>query len=69
MDSTGPHLYSIHPHGSTDKLPYTTMGSGSLAAMAVFEGGFKPNMEVRPVCILRRKQPAGNGGQHPCATP
>lgn len=38
VDNTGPHIYSIHPHGSTDKLPYTTMGSGSLAAMAVFEG-------------------------------
>ncbi|KAF8962327.1 20S proteasome subunit [Flammula alnicola] len=35
----------IHPHGSTDKLPYVTMGSGSLAAMAVFETGWKPNME------------------------
>lgn len=38
VDNTGPHIFSIHPHGSTDKLPYTTMGSGSLAAMAVFEG-------------------------------
>jgi len=37
VDNTGPHIYSIYPHGSTDKLPYTTMGSGSLAAMAVFE--------------------------------
>lgn len=45
VDSTGPHLYSVYPHGSTDKLPYVTMGSGSLAAMAVFERGFKPNME------------------------
>lgn len=46
VDSTGPHLFTIHPHGSTDKLPYVTMGSGSLAAMAVFESGWKPNMEV-----------------------
>lgn len=38
VDIDGPHIFSIHPHGSTDKLPYTTMGSGSLAAMAVFEG-------------------------------
>ena len=37
VDVHGPHLYSIHPHGSTQRLPYTTMGSGSLAAMAVFE--------------------------------
>lgn len=41
---TGPHLYTIYPHGSTDKLPFVTMGSGSLAAMAVFEAGYKDNM-------------------------
>jgi len=44
VDVNGPHIYSIHPHGSTDKLPYTTMGSGSLAAMSVFELGWKPDM-------------------------
>ncbi|KAM6492496.1 proteasome subunit [Amanita muscaria] len=45
VDSAGPHLFTIHPHGSTDKLPFVTMGSGSLAAMAVFESGWKPNMD------------------------
>lgn len=45
VDSTGPHLYCIYPHGSTDVLQFTTMGSGSLAAMAVFETGWKPNLE------------------------
>ncbi|KAH7886645.1 nucleophile aminohydrolase [Phlebopus sp. FC_14] len=45
VDPTGPHLFTVHPHGSTDKLPYVTMGSGSLAAMAVFESGWKPDME------------------------
>nr|NP_001027952.1 proteasome Z subunit [Ciona intestinalis]CAA05209.1 proteasome Z subunit [Ciona intestinalis] len=45
VDCNGAHLYSIHPHGSTDKLPYVTMGSGSLAAMATFEMGYKPNMK------------------------
>lgn len=44
VDNSGPHLYSIYPHGSTDKLPYLTMGSGSLAAMSVFESRFKPDM-------------------------
>ena len=44
VDLHGPHLYSIHPHGSIDELPFVTMGSGSLAAMAVFEAGFKENM-------------------------
>ncbi|EIW52821.1 20S proteasome subunit [Trametes versicolor FP-101664 SS1] len=45
VDATGPQLFTIHPHGSTDKLPYVTMGSGSLAAMAVFESKWQPNME------------------------
>uniref|UniRef100_A0A4W5MLQ4 Proteasome subunit beta n=1 Tax=Hucho hucho TaxID=62062 RepID=A0A4W5MLQ4_9TELE len=45
VDCNGPHLYSIYPHGSTDKLPYVTMGSGSLAAMAVFEDRYKQDME------------------------
>ncbi|KAF8452075.1 20S proteasome subunit [Boletus edulis BED1] len=44
VDVTGPQLFTIHPHGSTDKLPYVTMGSGSLAAMAIFESSWQPNM-------------------------
>ncbi len=44
VDNTGPHIYSIHPHGSTDKIPYATMGSGSLAAMSVFESRWRPDM-------------------------
>lgn len=43
-DATGPHLFTVAPHGSTDKLPYVTMGSGSLAAMAVFESGWVKDM-------------------------
>ena len=45
-DKTGSHLYSIHPQGSSDSLPFTTMGSGSLAAMAVFEANWKADMTV-----------------------
>jgi len=45
VDVTGPHLFTIAPHGSTDKLPYVTMGSGSLAAMAVFESQWRKDME------------------------
>ena len=44
VDPTGIHLYTVHAHGSTDKLPYVTMGSGSLAAMSVFESTWKPNL-------------------------
>ncbi|GLD91568.1 hypothetical protein PINS_up000101 [Pythium insidiosum] len=44
VDVTGPHLYTVYPHGSTDKLPFVTMGSGSLAAMSIFEHGYRDNM-------------------------
>jgi 20S proteasome subunit beta 2 len=44
VDPTGVGLFTVHAHGSTDKLPYVTMGSGSLAAMSVFETKWKPKM-------------------------
>lgn len=40
----GPQLYTIHPHGSVDKLPFVAMGSGSLAAMAMLESKWRPGM-------------------------
>lgn len=46
VDSEGSHLFTVHPHGSVDRLPYVTMGSGSLAAMAVFEANYKDDMDV-----------------------
>lgn len=44
VDSTGAYLSSIAPHGSSDRTPYLTMGSGSLAAMSVLEDRWKPNL-------------------------
>ncbi|KAI9887847.1 MAG: proteasome core particle subunit beta 2 [Watsoniomyces obsoletus] len=44
VDPTGVSLFTVHAHGSTDKLPYVTMGSGSLAAMSVFETQWKSKM-------------------------
>lgn len=44
VDPTGSHLFTVHAHGSTDKLPYVTMGSGSLAAMSVFETQWKAEL-------------------------
>ncbi|PQE31612.1 proteasome subunit beta type-7 protein [Rutstroemia sp. NJR-2017a WRK4] len=44
VDPTGVGLFTVHAHGSTDKLPYVTMGSGSLAAMSVFETQWKSKM-------------------------
>eukprot|EP00882_Tetradesmus_deserticola_P002251 GHRQ01002403.1.p1 GENE.GHRQ01002403.1~~GHRQ01002403.1.p1 ORF type:complete len:269 (+),score=109.43 GHRQ01002403.1:357-1163(+) len=52
VDLHGPHLFTIFPHGSTDALPYATMGSGSLNAMAVFEAGYKDDMSREEAMAL-----------------
>ncbi|XP_022195344.2 proteasome subunit beta type-7 [Nilaparvata lugens] len=44
VDHTGPSLYQIYPHGSSNSMQYTSMGSGSLAAMSFLEAGWKPDM-------------------------
>jgi len=44
VDVNGPAVYAIHPHGSTARLPYTTQGSGCLAAMSILEDGWRPSM-------------------------
>ncbi|KAL9642920.1 hypothetical protein ABK040_010614 [Willaertia magna] len=60
VDNNGGHLYTIYPHGSTDKLPFVTMGSGSLAAMAIFESEFKDDMsEEEAKRIVHRAISAG----------
>lgn len=55
VDPTGIHLFSIQAHGSSDKLPYTTLGSGSLAALAVLETKWKPDMEENDAMELVRE--------------
>jgi 20S proteasome subunit beta 2 len=52
VDATGAHLYTVYPHGSTDRLPYATMGSGSLAAMAEFEAHYKDDMDEKEAIDL-----------------
>jgi len=52
VDCSGPHLYTVFPHGSTDSLPYVTMGSGSLAAMAIFEAEYKSAMSLEEAKAL-----------------
>uniref|UniRef100_A0A4X2LRF3 Proteasome 20S subunit beta 10 n=1 Tax=Vombatus ursinus TaxID=29139 RepID=A0A4X2LRF3_VOMUR len=46
VDITGPHLYSVHPHGSYSHLLFTAMGSGQGPAISVLEDRFKPNMTL-----------------------
>ncbi|XP_035867938.1 proteasome subunit beta type-10 isoform X2 [Phyllostomus discolor] len=51
LDVTGPQLYSVHPHGSYSRLPFTALGSGQDAALAVLEDRFQPNMTAWPVPV------------------
>ncbi|KAG7663782.1 PUP1 [[Candida] subhashii] len=44
VDPTGAHLLSVQAHGSTDVGKYQSLGSGSLAAMAVLETNYKEDM-------------------------
>lgn len=46
VDVEGPFLATVAPHGSTDRLPFVTMGSGSIAAMAVLESGYKDDLSL-----------------------
>lgn len=46
VDNNGTHLYSIYPHGSIDKLPYISMGSGSMAAISELESRWNENLTV-----------------------
>ena len=70
VDCKGPHLYTVYPHGSTDSLPYVTMGSGSLAAMAVFESEFKSKMtEEEAKKLVRCLPPATRAGPPPSPPP
>jgi 20S proteasome subunit beta 2 len=52
VDPTGVHLFGCQAHGSTDKLPYMTLGSGSLAAMGVLEYSFRLGMEKEEAMAL-----------------
>jgi 20S proteasome subunit beta 2 len=51
-DTMGPQLYSIHPHGSTESLPFISMGSGSLSAMSVIENSYSMSLNLNSALIL-----------------
>lgn len=41
-----PILTAIHPHGSIDVVPFTALGSGSLAAMGILESRYKVDIST-----------------------
>ena len=46
LDPTGPWLYQISADGASIHAPYLTMGSGSVAAMSVFETKYREDFTV-----------------------
>lgn len=52
VDEAGVHLYGVHSHGSTDSLPYTTLGSGSYAAIGILESEWKENLSEQEATEL-----------------
>ena len=44
IDVNGPQIVNISPYGNSMRVPFTTMGSGSLAATSILETGYKDNM-------------------------
>lgn len=44
IDVNGPVLYSISPNGYSSSPDFTSLGSGSLAAISIIESKFKKNM-------------------------
>ncbi len=51
-DLMGPQLFSIHPHGSTESLPFLAMGSGSLAAISILENSYNCALDLNSALIL-----------------
>ena len=47
LGATNGTLVAIHPHGSSEHVPYAALGSGGLAAMAVLEERYKPSMTIQ----------------------
>ncbi|XP_048211249.1 proteasome subunit beta type-10 isoform X2 [Perognathus longimembris pacificus] len=78
VDLTGPQLYSVHPHGSYSRIPFTALGSGQDAALAVLEDRFQPNMTASWIPLsswnhccpdpgseaIRPRAPGGNSEGH-----
>ena len=47
IGSVSGHLVALHPHGSMEIVPYAALGSGGLAAMAVLEARYEPNLTLQ----------------------
>ena len=46
VDSEGPHLWQVHPHGSSETVPFSALGSGQMAALSVLESKWRPDLSL-----------------------
>mmetsp|Transcript_14358 Transcript_14358/g.33160 ORF Transcript_14358/g.33160 Transcript_14358/m.33160 type:complete len:297 (+) Transcript_14358:172-1062(+) len=54
-DVNGPAIYEVHSHGSTSKVSFTADGSGSLAAITVFDQSYRAGMEEEEAVELVKR--------------
>jgi len=52
FDFFGSSLFCVHPHGSSEKIPFISMGSGSLAAMAILDNNYKNNLGLKHAVLI-----------------
>lgn len=66
VDATGPQLYSVHPHGSYSRLPFTALGERSRPSPAALPARLHSHSvlisDIPPVCRLGSGCCAGGAG-------
>jgi 20S proteasome subunit beta 2 len=60
FDYSGASLFCVHPHGSTERVPFISMGSGSLAAMTILDNNYRDYLGLNnAVLIIQEAVKAG----------
>ena len=52
IDFNGIQLYAVYPHGSREKVPFVSLGSGSLAATSILDNNFKKNLSFNQAFLI-----------------
>lgn len=52
LDFNGSHLFAVYPHGSSEKVPFVSLGSGSLAATSILDNNFKKNLNLNGALLI-----------------
>jgi 20S proteasome subunit beta 2 len=55
FDFKGFHLFAVHPHGSSEKLPFIAMGSGSLASIALLENLYHNDLKIDQAMLIAQQ--------------